>query len=309
MLSNVLGQPDGVAYLRRVLSGELKCPLMLEGPPGVGRHYSVQQAAREGICRKPRDLQANLDQLDTGTHPDWHVLSDDKDIGVEAVRDVLDQLSRPPALGRYRFVVVDSCDRMTDAAANCILKTLEEPPPYVRFFLLCSDPSKVIPTIRSRCGRVRYTKLPEDVILARLSELESDPLRAQVCCRYAQGSLGEAVRFWGSGRLALRGKALTALKGSLSGDWSALCRAVDSVEKELSSFSQVFEHILKDLQIIGHLPGAITNLDLYSDLLGLAPPRAVLDAWINDYYDLPSTEAPTYPLHFKSYLISGGAVV
>jgi DNA polymerase-3 subunit delta' len=308
MLDLVIGQPDGVKYLREIISGSLKCPLLLEGPEGVGRRFSVQQAAREGFPRKERDRQVNLDQLDAGVHPDWHQLLDGgKEIGVDAVREVLDRLAQPPVLARFRFVLIDSCDRMTAPAANALLKTLEEPPQHVRFFLVCSHANRVLKTIRSRCGRVRYRKLPDQWVLEKLAEVEQDSLRARVCCRYAQGSVGEAMRFWASGRLSLRSKVIQALKGSLSGDWSGLCQSVDSAEKELPAFMTLLEHVLRDLQLLGSLPNQITNLDLFSDLQAINPPRATLTCWLDGYYQLPKdTTTSTFSLHLKTYLMAGG---
>jgi hypothetical protein len=149
--------------------------------------------------------------------------------------------------------------------------------------------------------------LSEEWLVQKVREVEPDELRARVCCRYAQGSMGEAMRFWASGRLGLRSKAIQALKGSLTGDWSALCQAIDAAEKDLPVLVTLLEHILADLQIMQALPDRVTNLDLTSELRGMGAPPQMIQKWLDGLHSLPSSDVSTFSLHLKSYLISAGA--
>lgn len=214
MLSNVQGQDEGVRFLRRVVDGALSDPLLLVGTEGVGRRYSVHEAAKEAFCGGEEDDCFHCVQIDRGAHPDFVEIrpQDGKEIGVDAIRSVVNQAYSFPVTAKLRFFLIDGVDRMTPAAANALLKTLEEPPRMGRFFLLAEESSRVLATIRSRCGLVRYRPLAEDFVVASLARFEKDGTKALVYARLAEGSLGRAVQLRGSGRLTLRDQVLSILQ-------------------------------------------------------------------------------------------------
>src|SRR5580693_1514159 len=158
LLSDVVGQEDGVRYLRRIVEGRLTAPLLLVGVDGVGRRFSVMQAAKEAFCQLGEAKCRCIDctQIDQGAHPDFYCLSvpEDKRIEVDMIRDLCERSTSTPTQSVYRYIIVDGADRMNTAAANAFLKTLEEPSPQVRFFLLAQSHDSVLPTIQSRCGMV-----------------------------------------------------------------------------------------------------------------------------------------------------------
>jgi DNA polymerase-3 subunit delta' len=270
MLEKVKGQPEGTRYLSKVVEGALTCPLLLIGPEGTGRRFSVVEAAREAFPknRDPDELEATGYQLDKNMHPDFVALEPEgtKDIGVEAVREVLQQAARYPQVGCYKYLMIDGADRMTTAAANALLKKLEEPPELCRFFLLAENPARVLPTIRSRCGRVRYFPLAEKIIVERLSALEPDTTKSLVYARYADGSLGQAMRLWGAGKLTLRNRALDCLRLGTDGNLPALFVAIDGMSDELPLGLQFLEHLVRDMHVLDCSPDRVTNLDIVDAL-------------------------------------------
>src|SRR5690606_13632128 len=147
-----------------------------------------------------------------------------------------------PAQAPYKYLVIDGADRMTSAAANALLKTLEEAPSEVRFFLLAEDETKVLPTIRSRCALVRFQPLSEEFILHTLQQHTDDSTKALVYCRLAEGSVGRAVKFLGSGRLMLRDQMLTLFKIGSTGNIQQLFSAIDSVDEDLLQGLRFGEH-------------------------------------------------------------------
>lgn len=271
MLSEVRGQDEAVAYLQRVAEGRYAAPLLLLGDDGVGRRFSVECLARQMFCDGSRDNTCDCvhcTQLKHAAHADFVTFSapDDKDIGIEASRQIIEQCRSYPMLARQRIVLIDGAERFTPAAANALLKTLEEPPRTVRFFLTATSLERVIPTIRSRCGVVRYRRLPEAFVVSMLQPFESNSTKALVYARLADGSAGQAVRFWGAGRLRLRDRMYSTLKAAMTKDLSAIFSAVDELEKDLLLGVRFLTTLVHDLLLVESAPDRLVSLDLLEDL-------------------------------------------
>lgn len=265
MLSEIKGQDNAIEFLRKVNCGKLTTPLLLVGIEGVGKRFSVLEAAKEAWSKG--DVESpHCYQIDKGVHPDLITVypQEGKEIGVEAIREMLQSINQFPAYAPVRYVIVDGVDNMTVASANALLKTLEEPPSSTRFFLLAESSERVLPTIISRCGLLRYSRLEEAYIVQALSKFEADPLKALVYSRLAEGSLGRAIRFWGSARLSLRDQIWGLLKVWLRGDLSSMFLAVDDLEKnkQLILGLRFLEHLLHDFIMYPYNPSRITNVDI-----------------------------------------------
>lgn len=303
MLSVVQEQTEGVQFLKRVVGGQLTSPLLLVGDEGTGRRFSVIQAAKESWPGEIHELQ-----IDRGVHPDLiHIQpASGRDIGIEAIREVVSQAYTFPSMVSARFVVIDGADTMTPAAANALLKTLEEPPRTTRFFLLAQSVERVIPTIRSRCGIVRFGPLSEALIVEHLKLIEPDPAKALVLARLSGGSIGRATQFKLTGRLRLRDQMLGLLKTGLRRDLSSLFSAVDSIP-DLRLGLHFLEHLLGDLVMLPHAPTRLANLDLTEELGALRPLLAPhLDSLIEGLREVQArfNAASTIneDFHVKSYL-------
>jgi len=212
-------------------------------------------------------------QLKHGVHADFITVipESDKDIGIEAARQVITQCSTFPSLAKVRVILIDGADRFTVPAANAILKTLEEPPRSIRFVLSTSSSERVLPTIRSRCGEVRYQRLSEALVLSMLAKFESNPTKALVYARLAEGSAGQAVKFWGAGRIRLRDRMVALLKTALTRDLIGIFTAIDELEKDklLPLGLRFFLTVIHDLFLIEAAPDRLVSVDLVEDLRAL----------------------------------------
>lgn len=267
MLNLVEGQNEGVHFLRRVIAGHVTSPLLLVGQDGVGKKFSVLEAAKEAFTRGDPSDTFHARQIDLKEHPDLTLISseDGADIKVDTIRDLIDGLNRHPSYAPARYVVIDGAEHLNTAAANALLKTLEEPPSVVRFFLLAETLRDVLPTIRSRCGLVRYQALPEPFILARIqqsSHASFDATKALVATRLAEGSVGRAITYWHSGRLGLRDQILDLLKPDLLRNPAHLFPAVDAFKADLALSLSFLEHVLHDLLMVTVDPARMTNVDV-----------------------------------------------
>jgi len=318
VLSKVRGQDEAVAYLSRVVSGQLTSPLLLVGGEGVGRRFSALEAIKDVFSGGDPESNFCL-QVDRRLHPDLTLVSSDggRDIGIEAIREVIRTAYDCPMFSDRKFYVLDGADRLTIPAANALLKTLEEPPGRTQFILLAESSEQVIPTIRSRCGTVRYKGLSEEFIAESLREFIPDPLIALVYARLSNRSLGRALRFFGANQLNLRNKAFNLIRVGIERDLSLLFSSVDDLKKE-SDTKDTFEsdirlalhfleHILYDMILLPYNPSGIANLDLKEDLgllgrrLGPARIRVLLQA-INRVQHTASISKIQLVFHVKAAL-------
>jgi DNA polymerase-3 subunit delta' len=287
VLSEIVGQEAGVSCLRKVVGGTLSAPLLLVGEEGVGRKASVLAAIREIISTSRGEGSSEVFQLEHGVHPDVLILAapEGKELGVDAVRDAIASSNQHPAASPFRFFILDGADRLTPAAANAILKTLEEPSHFSRFFLLAESYDRVITTIRSRCGRVDYRKLPESFVVQRLSKFEKDPDKALVYARLSEGSIGRATRYWGSNRIVTRDKSLEILRQAATGDLPAAFGLVDELSKDLQFVLRCMVSVVHDLLLVSTVPGKVINRDVMEELVEIAA-KAPSQRWVAAWRDL-----------------------
>ena len=190
---------------------------LLAGPKGVGKARFAEVAARRVLADAagPAAVLPGLatDQahpmvklIDAGSHPDMRRLErlvNDKtgnlarNISVDQVRSLADLFDLSPAMSDWRVVVIDSVDDLEPAAANALLKMLEEPPPNSIFFLVSHAPGRLLPTIRSRCRRLDFQTLGDDA-MASILETKAPtitPAERQRIIATAGGSAGRALAF------------------------------------------------------------------------------------------------------------------
>jgi DNA polymerase-3 subunit delta' len=266
MLKEVHGQDHALLFLKRVATLEPSMPLLLIGEEGTGRRFACTHLAKEAFCsgtKEPGCTCIDCVQIGQHVHPDFIVLTPegDKDIGIDAIRDVLEQATSYPSMAPVKMFVLDGADRLTVPAANALLKTLEEPPRTTRFLLLAEKFARVLPTIRSRCGRINFARLPEAVISTEVSRFEKNDAKALVYARIADGSIGRAVRHWGAGSLRQRDQVLTWIELALSGDFSSLFSQVDTMNQHLSSLLRFLDQVIHDLLMVRVDPTRMINVD------------------------------------------------
>jgi DNA polymerase-3 subunit delta' len=271
MLEEVREQEEGVRFLRRAVEKKLTSPLLLVGDEGVGRRFSVQLAVRMMFCTGTRTIACTcVDclQVRQGTHPDFSILApiEDRDIGVDAIRGLITESCAYPAMAPLRIFLIDGADRLTAAAANAFLKTLEEPPERVRFFLLAENSDKVIATIRSRCGMIRYRRLSEAFVQSVVQRYEGDLAKALVYTRMGEGSMGRSIRLCGAGRLTLRDKVVDLVRTCLAKDLARSFSMVELLEKDLPLALRFLGQITHDVLMLPYDSSRLINQDIVETL-------------------------------------------
>jgi DNA polymerase III subunit delta' len=197
----VVGQPEAVVELRRAAENPaaMTHAWLFTGPPGSGRSVAARAFAAALQC--PRNGCGECVACHTvmaGTHADVReIVPEGLSISVKSMRTLVQSAARRPAMGQYQVLVVTDADRLTENAANALLKFIEEPPEQT-IFLLCAPsdhPDDVAITIRSRCRPVRLRTPTADAIADVLVRRDGvDPAQAVWAASVSGGHVGRARR-------------------------------------------------------------------------------------------------------------------
>ena len=216
-------------------SGRMHHAWLITGPEGIGKATLAYRFARRLLAAQPAAESLSLDpshpvfrRVAANAHADLLTVEralNEKtkrmktQIAVEDVRRITGFMGLTPAEGGWRVVIVDGAEDLNQASANALLKILEEPPPRAILLLVCSAPGRLLPTIRSRCRRLRLTPLADEPMTRLLSDYLPD-LNAEQRGRLitlAEGSPGRALIL-----NADEGLAIAALVDKLLADMPAV---------------------------------------------------------------------------------------
>jgi DNA polymerase-3 subunit delta' len=203
----VTGHQRLMALLARVIASDSLPPsLLFAGPRGIGKRRVATALAQTLNCLEP--VQGDVLKTDAcghcaacsrigrGIYPDVLVVEPDDtgSIKIEQVREVADRAQYRPFEGRRRVVIVDEADAMTLQAQSALLKILEEPPSASVFVLVSSSADSLLPTVLSRCYRLRFGPLAvEEIVKMLMSDHGRTEREARALAVDADGSLGRAL--------------------------------------------------------------------------------------------------------------------
>jgi len=296
-LASIIGHRRIVSLLSRAVAHDTLPPsLLLAGPAGIGKRRIALAVAATMNCLQPRqtaDLErdacgecASCRRIARGVHPDVLLIEpgDTGTIKIEQIRDVVDRSGFRPFEGRRRVVIIDEADAMMPAAQNALLKTLEEPPSASVFLLLSSLPDALLPTVQSRCPRLRLAPLaPAEVAEVLVRDHGYADADARAAAADADGSVGRALSAEAADLTEARAAAQRILEqAARTSDPSRLVDAVkDVVGKKGSSASErdqlaaclrAVASLLRDLGLLAVDAdrAALANSDLQRQLEALS---------------------------------------
>jgi DNA polymerase III subunit delta' len=189
-----LGHESTYASLIQMLKeGRLPHALLFTGPEGIGKQRVARYLVKALFCEKSPEGCGSCpacELLEQEKHPDLLLLKPEEGrLKIDAIREIKKDLSFSPFMGTVRVVLVIDAHTMNAAAANALLKTLEEPPVGTYFILITHSMGWLPKTIVSRCQKIRFSPLPDPIVEAILKKEDSEKGKVDAkLLRWAQGS-------------------------------------------------------------------------------------------------------------------------
>ncbi len=203
--ADTVGQEHVLQALVNALeSGRLHHAYLFAGTRGVGKTTIARILAKalnceKGVTAEPCGECSACVEIDEGRFVDLIEVDAASNTKVDDTRELLDNVQYAPARGRYKVYLIDEVHMLSKSSFNALLKTLEEPPPHVKFLLATTDPQKLPVTVLSRCLQFNLTRLTARLITDRLGHIceaegiEVDTPALSLIARAADGSLRDAL--------------------------------------------------------------------------------------------------------------------
>ena len=203
VFDNLIDQEHVISVLREAVaasadisnqSQEMTHAWLFTGPPGSGRSNAALAFAAALVCKSGGcNVCIDCKTASTGTHADVELVkTEGLSIKIDEVRDLITRASWSPAVGNYRVVVIEDADRLTESAANALLKAIEEPVLRTVWLLCAPSATDVLPTIRSRTRSLVLRTPSVAAVAALLEEEKFSSAMANFAARASQGHIGRA---------------------------------------------------------------------------------------------------------------------
>ncbi|MEP6698975.1 MAG: DNA polymerase III subunit gamma/tau [Verrucomicrobiota bacterium] len=201
---DLVGQAHVVRTLKNaVAQNRLAHAYLFVGPRGIGKTSTARILAKALNCINgptvtPCGVCDSCKEITGGNSLDVLEIDGASNNGVEQVRELRDNVRYAPSKGHFKIYIIDEVHMLTSAAFNALLKTLEEPPPHVKFIFATTEPQKVLPTILSRCQRFDLHRIPANLIAQHLQliagkeKITLAPAAAHAIAKGADGGLRDA---------------------------------------------------------------------------------------------------------------------
>lgn len=302
MFNSLIGNEQIKTVLRRMLENQrIPGSLIFAGDDGVGKKRFAFELAKAVLCRAPQGVEAcekcanclRIDKIELPKlldkdsnerifftqHTDvGYVRKAGKFVTVETIRGLQAEASFAPYEGGNRFFIVDDADEMNEAAANALLKTLEEPAATTHLILIAARLDALLPTIRSRCQVLRFAAISTPEIEKKLTASEKiSPNDVKVLARIARGSLSKALSINFEKFKEQREQMFIALDALTAAKNRALLLKIAEemndakIKDEYEIRLEILETLIHDVWLLGlgAEPEKIINLDLQNKLFKL----------------------------------------
>ncbi len=291
----VVGQNKIVSLLQRSLAGEaLAHAYLLVGPPHVGKMtlaLNLAQALNCEAAEPPCGECASCQKITSAGHADVQIIGltteqnsteakPQAEISIDQVRQIQHSASLPPFEGKYKVFIIDGAEFLSNEAANCLLKTLEEPVGRVIFILLTTNDKLLLATVVSRCQRLELLPLAATEVEATLNSRQGiESQKAKLLARLSRGCLGWALSAASDDSLLQqRAERLARLVDIIKADYEErfayAAQLVDQFSRRRGSVQEVLDLWLnwwRDLLLVKVDRGdTITNVDFEATLIDWA---------------------------------------
>ena len=285
--SEMVGQEHVVQALENALTSQrLHHAYLFTGTRGVGKTTVSRILAKSlncqgedgqgGITATPCGVCQACKDIDSGRFVDYTELDAASNRGVDEVQALLEQAVYKPVQGRFKVFMIDEVHMLTGHAFNAMLKTLEEPPEYLKFVLATTDPQKVPVTVLSRCLQFNLRPMAPETVLAHLTRVlqteavPAEPLALRLIARAARGSMRDALSLtdqaiaFGNGELLEtgvrqmlgsvdRGHVFRLIEALAQGDGKTVVDTSEALRRDGMSAASTLEEMTAVLQAMAVL--------------------------------------------------------
>ena len=294
--SDTVGQEHVLQALINALeSGRLHHAYLFAGTRGVGKTTIARILAKAlncetGVTATPCGKCSACREIDEGRFIDLIEVDAASKTKVDDTRDLLDNVQYAPARGRFKVYLIDEVHMLSKSSFNALLKTLEEPPPHVKFLLATTEPQKLPVTVLSRCLQFNLTRLTPRLIQDRLAhickaeEIDADVAALAMLARAADGSLRDALSLLDQAIAFCGGNVeqgpVSKMLGTIdrdhvsklinllaSDDATGVINAIAEIDAQFPDYSRLLEDLARVLQRIAvfQVVGAIETDDEMAD--------------------------------------------
>jgi len=296
--SEMVGQDAVVTALTHALEQQrLHHAYLFTGTRGIGKTTVSRILAKSlnctgadgqgGITASPCGVCTACTEIDADRYIDYIELDAASNRGIDEIRDLLERAAYKPSVGRFKIFMIDEAHQLTKDSFNALLKTLEEPPEYLKFVLATTDPEKMLPTVLSRCLQFNLRPMAPETVAEHLEhvlkaeQVAFDEPSIRLLSRAARGSMRDALSLtdqaiaYAGG--ALKADAVRAMLGSVdrghaerfvralaARDGRAVLAGVDALREHGLSASGTLEELvglLQQMAIEQAVPGALPDTD------------------------------------------------
>ena len=256
---SVFDELIGQAHVVQVLQGavtasasgeesqEMTHAWIFTGPPGSGRSSAAVAFAQALVCKNQGCDKCNdCITAKGGSHPDVEIMkSEGLSIKIDEIRELLIRTSWAPAMGGWRVVVMEDADRLTESAANALLKAIEEPGLRTVWLLCAPTLHDILPTIRSRCRHIQlHTPGNSEVAKFLIEHHQIAPKMADFAARVSQGHIGRARHLATNEEVRNRRNAILAIPSqltSISNAYKQAQKLVDLANSESAAITEALD--------------------------------------------------------------------
>ena len=294
--ADTVGQEHVLQALVNALeSGRLHHAYLFAGTRGVGKTTIARILAKalnceKGVSAEPCGECSACVEIDEGRFVDLIEVDAASKTKVDDTRDLLDNVQYAPARGRYKVYLIDEVHMLSRNSFNALLKTLEEPPPHVKFLLATTDPQKLPVTVLSRCLQFNLTRLTPRLIQERLDQIcaaesiETDGAAIALIARAADGSLRDALSLLDQAIAYCGGKLEEGQVASMLGtidrahvarllrlladqDAAGVISALHEIDEQFPDYARLLEDLARVLQRVAvyQVVGSIDDEDEIGD--------------------------------------------
>ncbi len=294
----MVGQTHVVQALTNALqSGRLHHAYLFTGTRGIGKTTVSRILAKSlncvgadgngGVTAHPCGVCQACTEIDADRFIDYIELDAASNRSIDEIRDLIERAAYKPSVGRYKVFMIDEAHQLTKDAFNALLKTLEEPPDYLKFVLATTDPEKMLPTVLSRCLQFNLRPMAPEVVHAHLQAVlqaegvDCDAGSLRLLSRAARGSMRDGLSLtdqaiaYGAGKLDEAGvrsmlgtvdrqHAARLVQALAQRDGAAVLDGVDTLREMGLSAAGTLEEVamlLQQMAIEQAVPGALDDND------------------------------------------------